>query len=70
MTKTLEKAFEAARALPDKDQDIVASVVLTVVGRSKGAQRIDIAEVARKAREEAARNGMTQETFDKILADA
>ena len=70
MTKVLEKAFDAARTLSSKDQDLVANVVFTVIERSKGAGKIDIAELARRVREEAARNGMTEEIFEQLTADA
>ena len=66
MTKALKKAFETASGLPDKEQDALAGIVLTVVERSRGASRIDLAEFARRARDEAARNGMTQEIFDEL----
>ncbi len=69
-TRNLEKAFEAARTLPEKDQNLVASVVLSVVKHSKGARRIDLDELARRVSREAKRRGMTQEIFDEIMADA
>ena len=70
MTKALKKAFETASVLPEKDQDALAGIVLMVVERSRGASRIDLAEFARRARDEAARNGMTQEIFDELTTHA
>ncbi len=70
MTKVLEQAIEAARALPDKEQNLVAEVMLSVVGRSKNLDKIDIDELARRVSREAKQRGMTQEIFDKILTDA
>lgn len=70
MTKVLEKAFKAARALPDKEQNLVAEVVFSVVERSKNLDKIDIDKLARRVSSEAKKRGMTQEIFDKILADA
>lgn len=69
-TENLEKAIEAARALPEKDQDLVASVVLSVVERSKGVGKIDLDEVARRISREAKTRGMTQDIFDQIMANA
>lgn len=70
MTKVLEQAIDAARALPDKEQNLVAKVIFSVVERSKDLDKIDIDKLARRVSREAKQRGMTQEIFDKILADA
>ena len=70
MTRELEQAIDAARALPDKDQNLVANVIFSVVERSKGTDKIDLDKLARRVSREAKRQGMAQEIFDKILADA
>ena len=70
MTKVLEQAIDAARALPDKEQNLVAKVIFSVVERSKDLHKIDIERLARRVSREAKQRGMTQEIFDKIMADA
>ncbi len=69
MTKALDKAFKTASALPEKEQNAVADIVLTVVDRSMGTSKINLAEIARRSRAEAASKGMTEEKFDELTAD-
>lgn len=69
MTTALKKAFETASSLPEKEQDLLADILLTVIERSQGPAATSISEIARRGREEAARKGMTEKKFDELMAD-
>lgn len=69
MTKALKKAFKTASSLPEKEQDLLADILLTVIERSKGPAGANLSEIARRGREEAARMGMTEKKLDELMAN-
>ena len=65
MNKTVEKAIETMRSLPDKEATLAAQVVLSVVDHPHGMETMET--IAKVARQRAKETGLSEADVDAIV---
>ncbi len=65
MNKIVEKAVKTMRELPDKEATLAAQVMLSVVERPHGLERMEA--LALTARKQAKKAGLTEAEVDAIV---